>query len=679
MTSHSASTSRHEGVLHIAFANPPVNALGGETRRWLARELEAGLANEGVHAIVISGAGAIFSAGADVRDFGKPPVEPSLPALTARIEAAEKPIVAAIRGDCLGGGLEIALACHWRVAAPSARLALPEIRLGLIPGAGGTQILPRLVGVGPALDMMLSGDRTPAAHALEAGLVDQLATSDDAVLAEAIAFAQTARVRHNGDVPATPDAPAIERARADAARRFRGQPAAPACIEAVSAATQHSLPEGMAIERTLFRQLVASPQSAALRHVAAAERKAARIDDLPEGTAPRPIRQIGVIGAGTMGAGIAINFLSAGIPVMLVEAQQPALDRGEATIRKHYEASVAKARLNETQAQAALALLSPTLDFDALSACDLVIEAIYENMDAKRDLFARLDAIARPGAILASNTSFLSIDELAAATARPQDVVGLHFFSPANIMKLVEVVRGAATAPDVLATAMALSRAIGKVPVLSGVCHGFIGNRMLRQRQLQAQALTLEGVSPERVDAVHTGFGMPMGPFRMVDLAGVDVGWHRDPARIESVRDALCAAGRFGQKAGAGYYDYDERRQPTPSPVTAAIVERFRETAGNPQREIGEDEIVARTLYVMVNEGARILEEGIAQRASDIDVVWINGYGWPRYTGGPMFWANRIGLDTVVRGLDAWRKRLGAGFVLSPLLVRLAASGATLD
>jgi 3-hydroxyacyl-CoA dehydrogenase len=420
-------------------------------------------------------------------------------------------------------------------------------------------------------------------------------------------------------------------------------------------------------------------QSRALRHIFFAERAAAKVVGLPKTTQLRPIARVGVIGAGTMGGGISMNFLSAGIPVSIVEMTQDALDRGVTIVRRNYETSAAKGRITSEQVASAMALLNPTLDFGALAHCDLIIEAVYENIGVKLDIFRRLNGLAKQGAMLASNTSYLNIDEMAAVTDRPGDVLGTHFFSPANVMKLVEVVRGAATAPDALATAMDLARRIRKVPVVSGVCYGFIGNRMLIPRQEQATALLLDGASPEQIDQVHTAFGMPMGPFQMTDLAGVDIGWHRDTARIESIKDALCAEGRWGQKTKAGFYDYDDLRRPSPSPVTTALLTQFRGQAGRATRSIGEEEIIVRTLYTIINEGAKILEEGIAQRASDIDVVWVFGYGWPAAKGGPMFWAENLGLKTVVDGLERYREQLGPQFVLSSLLRERAASGGRLD
>lgn len=673
-------TKLHDDVLEIVMANPPVNALGAQVRQGLAKALADAQGDPAIKAIVIRGAGKMFSGGADITEFGKPPVDPWLPQVVDAIEASAKPVVAAIHGMALGGGLEVALGAHYRIASPKARLGLPEVSLGILPGAGGTQRLPRLVGVETALGMIVSGTPIAASKAAQAGLVDKLAESDESLAAEAIAYARTLTApRRTGDRSVSADPAVFEQFAAQNARKIKGLDAPQACIAAVKAATELPLDQGQEKERALFQQLVAGEQSKALRHVFFAERAAAKIDGLPKDIQLRPITKVGVIGAGTMGGGISMNFLSANIPVTMVEMAQDALDRGIGVMRKNYEATAAKGRLTAEQVEKAMGLVTPTLDFSALADCDLIIEAVYENMDVKKDIFARLDGIAKPGAMLASNTSYLSIDEIAAATTRPQDVLGLHFFSPANVMKLVEVVRGAKTAPDALATGMDIARKIGKVPVVAGVCYGFIGNRMLIPRQANANALLLEGATPEQVDRVHTDFGMPMGPFQMADLAGVDIGWHRDPSRIESLQDALCAEGRWGQKKQAGFYDYDEKRRPTPSPVVATIIDDFRARAGIVPRDISDEEIMVRTLYSMVNEGAKILEEGIAQRASDIDVVWNYGYGWPRHKGGPMFWADTVGLDKIAQALTRYQQALGAEFTLSPLLLDCAAQGKPLD
>jgi len=648
-------TERHGEVLVIISDNPPVNALGAAVRQGLEAAIKEGVADASVEAMVIRCDGRTFFAGADITEFGKPMQEPALPMLVDMIEASDKPVVAAIHGTALGGGCEVALACHYRVAAPSAKLGTPEVKLGLLPGAGGTQRLPRIAGVGLALEMTAKGDPIPARKAADAGLVDKL-VGEDSLEADAIAFARGIKaarpIPRASQREVRPDPDAVAAFTKENSRRFRGFDAPAANIACVVKATELPYAEGVQFERAEFMRLMMGVQSAAQRHIFFAERQAAKIDDVPADTQLRPIRHVGVIGAGTMGGGISMNFLSAGIPVTIVEMAQEALDRGAGTIRKNYEATAAKGRMKPEQVEAAMGALIPTLDFDALAECDLIIEAVYESMDVKKEIFTRLDAICKPGAILASNTSYLDIDEIAATTKRPEDVVGMHFFSPANVMKLLEVVRGARTAPDVLATVMDLAKKIRKVAVVAGVTYGFIGNRMLMPRQVEANKLLMEGATPEQIDRVHVAFGMPMGPFQMSDLAGVDIGWHRDPSRIENIRDALAAEGRWGQKKQAGFYDYDEKRQPTPSPRVAEIIEDFRRKSGSTVREISDEEIVERTLYPMVNEGALILEEGKAQRASDVDVVWIYGYGWPVYRGGPMFWAKSEGYDKVVAGLD---------------------------
>ncbi|MEG3150957.1 3-hydroxyacyl-CoA dehydrogenase NAD-binding domain-containing protein [Sphingomonas sp. ZT3P38] len=666
-------TERHDDVLVIISDNPPVNALGAAVRQGLEAGIKEGLADASITAMVIRCDGRTFFAGADITEFGKPFVEPGLPTVVDMIEASDKPVVAAIHGTALGGGCEVTLGCHYRIAVPSAKIGTPEVKLGLLPGAGGTQRLPRIAGVPLALELTAKGDPISAKRALEAGLIDKLA-GEDSLEADAIAFAR--EVADKRPLPrasqktATADPAAVEAFKKENAKRFRGfeAPAANiACVE--KAADGSTFEEGIAFERQEFMKLMMGVQSAAQRHIFFAERQAAKIDDVPADIALRPIGRVGVIGAGTMGGGISMNFLSAGIPVTIVEMNQEALDRGTGTIRKNYEASAAKGRMKPEQVEAAMGALNPTLDFEVLKDCDLIIEAVYENMDVKKEIFGRLDRIAKPGAILASNTSYLDIDEIAASTTRPEDVLGMHFFSPANVMKLLEVVRGAKTAPDVLATVMALAKTIRKVAVVAGVCDGFIGNRMLKPRQFEAMKLLMEGATPEQIDRVHVAFGMPMGPFQMSDLAGVDIGWHRDPTRIENIRDALAAEGRWGQKTGKGFYDYDENRNPSPSPRVTEIIEDFRKKSGAVQHEVSDQEIIERTLYTMVNEGALILEEKMAQRASDIDVVWIYGYGWPVYRGGPMFWAGTEGLPKIVAGLEKH------GFAVSALLKQLAESG----
>lgn len=666
------TTTREGDVLIVVSNNPPVNALGTAVRTGLDAAIDEAAADDSIKAVVIACDGQTFFAGADITEFGKPPVEPLLPTLVDKIEASEKPVIAAIHGTALGGGCEVALACHYRIAVPSAKLGVPEVKLGLLPGAGGTQRLPRVAGVELALEMTAKGDPIPAKKALDAGLVDRLA-GEDSLRADAVAYArEVAAARplpRASEKTATADASVFETFRKTNARRFRGFDAPAANIACVEKATQVPFAEGIQFEREQFMKLMFGVQSAAQRHIFFAERKASKIDDIPADIQLRDIKRVGVIGAGTMGGGISMNFLSAGIPVTIVEMQQDALDRGTGVMRKNYEASAAKGRMKPEQVEAAMGALTPTLALEDLADCDLIIEAVYENMDVKKELFGKLDKIAKPGAILASNTSYLNVDEIAASTSRPEDVVGMHFFSPANVMKLLEVVRGAKTAPDVLATVMKLAKKIRKVAVVAGVCHGFIGNRMLMPRQVEAMKLLMEGATPEQIDKVHVAFGMPMGPFQMSDLAGVDIGWHRDPTRIESIRDALAAEKRWGQKTNAGFYDYDEKRNPSPSPRVAEIIEDFRKQTNTPQHEITDEEIVERTLYPMVNEGALILEEGMAQRASDIDVVWIYGYGWPVYRGGPMFWADTEGLKKIVAGLEKH------GFPVSKLLKDKAEKG----
>jgi 3-hydroxyacyl-CoA dehydrogenase len=678
------STRRHGDVLIVTSNNPPVNALGHAVREGLVKAIEEADGDEAVKAVVIVCEGQTFFAGADISEFGTPKSfqAPMLPNVVDIIENCTKPVVTAIHGTAFGGGLEVALASHYRVAVPSAKLGVPEVKLGLLPGAGGTQRLPRAAGVRLALEMAATGTPIGAHEARDAGLVDRIVEGD--LEQHAVAFAD--EVKDVRPIPKTSERDEkLAEARANPglfdafrqanARKFRGFDAPEANIKAIEAAVEKPYAEGVLEERRMFMELMSGTQARAQQYFFFAERKASKIEGLAEDTCPRDIRKVGIIGAGTMGGGIAMNFLSAGIPVTIVEQEQAALDRGTGVIRKNYEATASKGRMTAEQVEQAIGALTPTLSLNDLADCDLIIEAVFENMDVKKEVFGKLDRIAKPGAILASNTSYLNIDEIAAATSRPQDVLGLHFFSPASIMKLLEVVRGAKTAPDVLVTAMQLAKRIRKVAVVAGVCYGFIGNRMLIPRQTQAMRLLLEGATPAQVDKVYTDFGMPMGPFQMADLAGVDIGWHRDPSRIENIRDALCAIDRWGQKKGAGFYDYDEKRRPSPSPKVQEIIERFRAREGIEAREISDQEIVERTLYTMVNEGAKILDEGMAQRASDIDVVWVYGYGWPVYRGGPMHWADTEGLAKIVEGIRRQQERLGSDFTLSDLLVRKAEAG----
>ena len=678
------STRRHGDVLIVTSNNPPVNALGHAVREGLVEAIGEADGDEAVKAVVIVCQGQTFFAGADISEFGTPKSfqPPMLPQVVDIIESCTKPVVAAIHGTAFGGGLEVALASHYRVAVPSAKLGVPEVKLGLLPGAGGTQRLPRAAGVRLALEMAATGNPIGAREACDSGLIDRIVEGD--LEQHAVAFAD--EVKDVRPIPKTSardeklkearDDPGLFDAFRQAnARKFRGFDAPEANVKAIEIAAQKPYAEGVQEERRLFMELMSGTQARAQQYFFFAERKAAKIEGLADDVKPREIRKVGVIGAGTMGGGISMNFLSAGIPVTIVEQEQAALDRGTGVMRKNYEATAAKGRMTAQQVEEAMGALTPTLSLEDLADCDLIIEAVFENMDVKKEVFGKLDKIAKPGAILASNTSYLNVDEIAASTSRPEEVLGLHFFSPANIMKLLEVVRGAKTAPDVLVTAMQLAKKIKKVAVVAGVCFGFIGNRMLIPRQTQANRLLLEGATPEQVDRVHVEFGMPMGPFQMADLAGVDIGWHRDPSRIENIRDALCAIDRWGQKKGAGFYDYDEKRRPSPSPKVQEIIDDFRAREDIQPREISDQEIVERTLYTMVNEGAKILEEGMAQRASDIDVVWVYGYGWPVYRGGPMHWADTEGLAKIVEGIRRRQERLGSDFTLSDLLVRKAETG----
>ena len=676
------STAREGAVAVLTLQSGPVNALGSALRQGILAAVEAAEADAAVKAIVLIGGGRMFSAGADITEFGKPQSGISLPDLLNRIEASTKPVVAAIHGNALGGGLETALACHYRVAVPSAKVGLPEVKLGILPGAGGTQRLPRVVGPRKALDVIVGGSPIGAKAAAAMGLIDELAP-EDSLRAHAVAFAERVvaegrpllKIRDRDDkIAEGRDDPGLfSEFRQENARKTRGFEAPEACIACIEAACRLPFDEGLAFERAEFQKLVSGTQSAAQRYVFFAERQAAKIPDVPDDTPARPIARVGVIGAGTMGGGISMNFLNAGIPVTIVETKRDALDRGIKTIRTNYENTAKKGRLKPEDVETRMGLLTDTLELEKLAECDLIIEAVFEDMGIKKEIFSKLDTIAKPGAILASNTSYLDIDAIAAMTSRPADVIGMHFFSPANVMRLLEVVRGERTAKDVIATAMQIGRKVGKIPVLVGVCHGFVGNRMLAQRQREANRLILEGVTPWDVDRVVYEFGLPMGPFTMSDLAGLDIGWSRETNKSESVRDLLCEQDRRGQKTSAGFYDYDAKRKATPSKVTEEIIAKVAERQGVKRRDATDQEILERTLYPMINEGAKILEEGKAIRASDIDIVWINGYGWPVYRGGPMFWADTIGLPKVLERLRAYEAEYGEDFKPSALLERLAA------
>ncbi len=672
-------------VAVITVDNPPVNALKHEVRAGLAEALRRARDDAAIGAVVITCAGRTFFAGADITEFGKPPQAPGLGEVIAAIEAMPKPVVAALHGTALGGGFEVALACHFRVAAPTARVGLPEVKLGLLPGAGGTQRLPRLVGPEKALQMIVSGEPIAAAEALADGVIDEIATGD--LTADAIAFARRVvaerrplrRVRDRDDklAAARADSTRFDEAAAALTRRLRGREAPLACVEAVRNAFTLSFEDGLRRESELFRQLVAGDQSQAQRYIFFAEREAARVPGLPADIAPRPVARAAVIGAGTMGGGIAMCFANADIPVTIIETGQDQLQRGRDRIAANYRATLARGGLSAGEVEHRMSLITGALGLDAAAQADIVIEAVFEDMALKQRVFAELDRVAKPGAVLATNTSTLDVDEIARATNRPQDVLGTHFFSPANVMRLLEIVRGRHSAPQVIATALALAQRLGKVPVVVGVCYGFVGNRMLMRRAAEAERLLLEGAAPQEVEAALTAFGLPMGPFAMMDLAGLDVGQLIRKSRGEHaiIEDALCAAGRFGQKTGKGYFRYEPgSRTPLPDPEVERLIRAAAARLGIERRAIAAEEIVERTVLPMVNEGARILEEGIAARPGDIDVVWVYGYGWPVWRGGPMYYADRLGLGHVRDRLEFYAARSGDESLRpAALITRLAA------
>jgi len=674
--------TREGDIAVLTLDSPPVNALSADVRTGLRAGIGDAMADPAVKAIVLICAGRTFIAGADIAEFGKPPRGTPLSESQAAIEGGNKPVIAAVHGTALGGGFEVALMCHYRVAVPSARFGLPEIKLGIIQGAGGTQRLPRLIGVENAAEAILSGTPFSGKRALEWGVIDALV--EEGKLREgALAFARKAidskaplrKVRDLQDkVEAARGHPEIfEKIRRDNARKFRGFEAWHGALRAIQAAVDLPFDEGMKREREEFQKLVTTDQSKAQRYVFFAERKVWKVADVPDDTPTLPIKKVGVIGAGTMGGGISMNFLNAGIAVQIVETSQQALDRGLATIRRNYDNTAKKGRLTPADVETRMGLLSPGLNLDAVSDCDFVVEAVYENMDIKKDIFRKLDKIAKKGAILASNTSYLNIDEIASVTSRPDHVLGTHFFSPANVMRLLEVVRGDKTAKPVIATTMQLARKIGKIAALVGVCHGFVGNRMLHERQREANKLILEGAMPWDVDRVIYDFGLPMGPFAMSDLAGLDIGWSKQTSKSSTIREILCELDRRGQKTGAGFYDYDEARNAKPSPVVEKIILDFAAKKGVNRRAVSDEEILERCIYPMINEGAKILEEGKAQRASDIDIIWINGYGWPVYRGGPMFYADLVGPDKVLAKMKEFEATMGEDFKPAPLLERLVA------
>jgi 3-hydroxyacyl-CoA dehydrogenase len=677
----------------ISVNHPPVNALSQAVRQGLIEALDGALADPSVTAVVVAGAGRTFIAGADIAEFGKPLKAPSFTEVIARYDGSDKPIVAALHGTALGGGLELALGCHYRVAARDAKCGLPEVKLGIVPGAGGTQRLPRLIGVPKALAMIVSGDPIGAAEAKSVGLVDEVVESGDLVEA-AIAFAQ--RVATQRPLPRARDLTAhlerakadpsiFDKARKDATARSRGGKAPLRCIDAVQASVELPFEKGLARERELFNEAVESLESQALRHVFFAERTAARIPDVPPETPTLPVRKVAVLGAGTMGGGIAMAFANAGIAVVLVDREQALVDKGLGIVAKNYAATASKGKLTQSEMEARVGRIKGTTTWEDLGDVDLVIEAVFEEMGLKKEIFARLDTICRPDAILATNTSTLDVDEIARSTSRPEQVIGLHFFSPANVMRLLEIVRGEKTSKAVIATSMKLAKQIGKVGVLVGVCNGFVGNRMLHRYGREAQLLIQEGALPQQVDGVLTRFGFAMGPCATSDLAGLDVGWRirkgqpKPPAAERysgAVADRLAEMGRHGQKTNAGFYKYEAgSRVPVPDPEVEAIITLVSKELGIERRAVSDDEILERCMFSMISEGAKILDEGIALRASDIDTVWINGYGFPAHRGGPMFHADTVGLPKIVARIGEFLAVHGKSWQPSALLERLAREG----
>lgn len=681
--SESVTLDVEDGIAVLTINNPPVNALSASVRDGLHIGVGQALADDAVKAVLIMCEGRTYIAGADISEFGGGMKGASLADVQVAIENATKPVISSIHGTALGGGLEVALTCHYRVAVASARFGLPEVNLGLLPGAGGTQRLPRVVGVEQALHMMTSGAQIGTKEALDCGLIDEVVED---LRAGGIAFAKKvieegrplARIRDRDDkVAPYRDKPEVfENFRKANARKFRGFEAPEANIQCIEAAVNLPFDEGIKVEGKLFGGLMSGTQSAAQRYFFFAERQANKIPDVPKDTPLREIKKAAIIGAGTMGGGIAMNFANAGIPVTVVEVKQDALDRGLGVVRKNYENSAKRGSIKPEAVEQRMGLITGSVSREDCADADIVIEAVFENMDLKKEIFGDLDRICKPGAILASNTSALDLNEIASATSRPEDVIGLHFFSPANVMKLLEVVRGDKTAKDVIATSMALAKKINKVAALVGVCNGFVGNRILAMRNAQAQKMMQEGTAPDKIDQVLFDFGFPMGPFQMSDMAGLDIGWNPEKTSGSTIREVLCEAGRRGLKVGKGYYDYDEgSRVPKPSAEAQKLIQDFLASKGIEAKSYSDQEIIERTLYPMVNEAAKILEEGIAIRASDVDVIWVYGYGWPRYQGGPCFWGSLVGLDKIVAKLEELQAAEGDFWAPSPLLKKLAAEG----
>ena len=669
-----------ENVGVLTLNSPPVNALSANVREGLDIGIKKAIENNDVQAIVIICEGRTFIAGADISEFGKEPKGPSLFEVQDIMENSSKPVIAAIHGTALGGGLEVALTCHYRIAVKSAKCGLPEVNLGLLPGAGGTQRLPRLVGVEQALKMVTSGLHLPAEQCLQNGLIDKLANNDD-LLNESISFAKEI-IEENRPLKKVRDLDEKVKAargndelfqnfRKSIERKTRGFLAPEYNIQCIEAAVNKPFDEGIKVERDLFIKLISGNQSAAQRYFFFAQRQVAKIPDIPKETELLDINKVGIIGAGTMGGGIAMNFANAGIPVTIIEQNQERLDKGIGIIRKNYENTAAKGRISLEDVDKRMQFINGNISIDTLSDKDLIIEAVFENMDLKKEIFSKLDLIAKDSAILATNTSALDINEIAETTKRPESVIGLHFFSPANVMRLLEIVRGEKTSKQIIATSMGLAKTIGKTAALVGVCPGFVGNRILAQRQREANKLILEGALPWEIDDALFDFGFPMGPFAMSDLAGLDIGWSKETSRSETIRDILCENGRFGQKSGKGFYIYDENRNKLPDNDVEKIIQEFADNKQIKRREIEKDEILKRCLYPMINEGFKILDEGMAIRASDIDIIWINGYGWPIYEGGPMFYGNLIGYDKILSWLQDMEKEHGSDFSPSPYLEKV--------
>tara|TARA_B100000929_G_scaffold290306_1_gene283447 strand:+ start:794 stop:2869 length:2076 start_codon:yes stop_codon:yes gene_type:complete len=664
----------------LTLNSPPVNALSAQVREGLHEGIKKAKNDKSVEAIVLICKGRTFIAGADITEFDKEPQGPSLFEALDMIENSNKPVIAAIHGTALGGGLEVALTCHYRIAIPSAKCGLPEVQLGLLPGAGGTQRLPRVVGVEKALQMVTSGQHVSAKECLEMGLVDELA-SEEKLLEDAIILAKKivsekrplVKIRDmNEKVDAAKGNETIfSEFRKSIARRARGFLAPEYNIQCIEAAVNLPFDEGIKTERKLFMELMTGNQSAAQRYAFFAQRQVAKIPDIAKETEIKSVKSVGIIGAGTMGGGISMNFSNVGIPVKIIEQNQERLDKGLSIIRKNYENTANKGRISFDDVEKRMDLIEGNTSLDQLNDCDLIIEAVFENMELKKDIFRQLDQIAKEGAILATNTSALNVDEIADETKRPEDVIGLHFFSPANVMRLLEIVRGEKTSKSVVASSMSISKTIGKIAAVVGVCPGFVGNRILAQRQREANKLILEGALPWDIDDALFEFGFPMGPFAMSDLAGLDIGWDKETSRGETLRDRLCESGRLGQKSGKGFYVYDKKRNKSPDPEVEALIREFAESKQVQRREISKEEVIERCLYPMINEGFKILEEGMAIRASDIDIVWINGYGWPIYEGGPMFYGNLVGFDKILSWLQKMEGEHGSDFSPSSYLEKV--------